>query len=181
VANASPIADTLPFLFVCDAGIELASSRGERVVPVREFYKGYKKLDMAPGEMITRIRIPLPSAPEIVRLYKVSKRRDLDISTFTAAIRMTLAGGRMSGVRVAYGGVAPVVLRLPRTEALLEGAAPSEALFREAGELARGEIAPISDVRGSKEYRSLLASNVLMKFFHEELAGGASSPAAEAR
>ncbi|MGK2855726.1 MAG: xanthine dehydrogenase small subunit [Thermoanaerobaculia bacterium] len=172
IANASPIADTVPFLFVCEAELELASVRGARVVGINSFYKGYKKLDMASDEMITRIRIPLPGDGEIVRLYKVSKRRDLDISTFTAAIRMTLDGARMSGVKLAYGGVAPVVLRLPKTEALLEGREASEALFREAGSVARAEIAPISDVRGSKEFRSLLAGNVLMKFFHEEIAGG---------
>ena len=172
IANASPIADTLPFLFVCEAQLDLASARGERVVGINDFYKGYKKLDMAPGEMITRVRIPLPDEGETLRLYKVSKRRDLDISTFTAAIRMTVRGGWMSGVKLAYGGVAPVALRLPRTEALLEGREATEALFREAGDVAHGEIAPISDVRGSKEFRSLLGSNVLMKFFHEEIAPG---------
>lgn len=175
IANASPIADTLPFLFVCGAELELASAGGKRVVGINSFYKGYKQLDMKQGEMITRIRVPLPGDRETVRLYKVSKRRDLDISTFTAAIRMTLEGARMSGVRLAYGGVAPVVLRLPKTEALLEGREASEALFREAGEVARTEIAPISDVRGSKEFRSMLASNVLMKFFHEEIAGGVAA------
>lgn len=181
IANASPIADTLPFLFVCGAELELASSRGKRVVGINSFYKGYKKLDLAPGEMITRVRIPLPGEAETIRLYKVSKRRDLDISTFTAAIRMTLDGGRMSGVSLAYGGVAPVVLRLPKTEALLEGREANEALFREAGEVARTEIAPISDVRGSKEFRSLLASNVLMKFFHEEIAGAPGAGSGGAR
>jgi xanthine dehydrogenase small subunit len=172
IANASPIADTVPFLFVCEAQLDLASARGERVVGISDFYKGYKKLDMRPDEVITRVRIPLPAESETLRLYKVSKRRDLDISTFTAAIRMTLRNGRMSGVKLAYGGVAPVVLRLPKTEALLEGREAGEALFREAGAVARSEIAPISDVRGSKEFRSLLGSNVLMKFFHEEIATG---------
>ncbi|MBI2215159.1 MAG: FAD binding domain-containing protein [Acidobacteria bacterium] len=181
VANASPIADTLPFLFVCEAELELESVRGKRAVGINAFYKGYKQLDKAPDEMITKVRVPLPGEAETVRLYKVSKRRDLDISTFTAAIRMTVAGGRMSGVKIAYGGVAPVVLRLPRTEALLEGAGATEALFREAGDVARGEIAPISDVRGSKEFRSLLAANVLMKFFHEEIAGARVAPGTGAR
>lgn len=181
IANASPIADTLPFLFICEAAIELSSARGERTVGINSLYKGYKKLDMLPGEMISRVRIPLPGEGETVRLYKVSKRRDLDISTFTAAIRMTLDGAKMSGVKLAFGGVAPVVLRLPKTEALLEGREASEALFREAGEVARGEIAPISDVRGSKEFRLLLASNVLMKFFHEEIAGSQRARSGEAR
>ncbi|MFA6954506.1 MAG: FAD binding domain-containing protein [Thermoanaerobaculia bacterium] len=181
IANASPIADTVPFLFVCEAELELESVRGRRVVGINHFYKGYKKLDKAPDELITRVRVPLPAAAETVRLYKVSKRRDLDISTFTAAIRMTIGGGRMSGVKIAYGGVAPVVLRLPKTEALLDGREATEGLFREAGEVACSEIAPIDDVRGSKEFRLLLARNVLMKFFHEEIAGGPTARSGGAR
>ena len=176
IANGSPIADTVPFLFVCEAELELESVRGRRVVGINGFYRGYKTLDKAPDEMITKVRIPLPGAAESVRLYKVSKRRDLDISTFTAAIRMTIGGGRMSGVKLAFGGVAPVVLRLRKSEALLEGRDASEALFREAGEVACSEIAPIGDVRGSREFRLLLARNVLMKFFHEEIAGVTSTP-----
>jgi xanthine dehydrogenase small subunit len=170
IANASPIADTLPFLFVTESTVELTSTRGTRSVPVNSLYRGYKQLDMTGDELITRIVIPLPAPAETLRLYKVSKRRDLDISTFTAAIRMT-HNGRMSGVRIAYGGVAPVVLRLPKTEALLEGKEPTEELFRDAGVLARSEITPISDVRGSAQYRSLLGANILMKFYVEEIAG----------
>ncbi|MHB0970303.1 MAG: xanthine dehydrogenase small subunit [Thermoanaerobaculia bacterium] len=170
IANASPIADTLPFLFVTGASVELSSTRETRTVPVNDLYRGYKQLDMAGDELITRITIPLPAPRETLRLYKVSKRRDLDISTFTAAIRMTL-NGRMNGVRIAYGGVAPVVLRLPKTESLLEGKEPTEELFRDAGTVARSEISPITDVRGSAQYRSLLGANILMKFYFEEVAG----------
>lgn len=170
VANASPIADTLPFLFVMGARVELAGPRGRREVEVGSLYRGYKRLEMAPDELISRILVPLPAAGERVRLYKVSRRRDLDISSFTAAIRLTLDGDRVGAVRIAYGGVGPVVLRLPRAEAFLAGRELSEECFAEAGRIAREEIAPITDVRGSAEYRLHLAGNVLLKLYHE-LAG----------
>ena len=170
VANASPIADTLPFLFVMEATVELASTRGRRLVEITDFYRGYKTLEVAPDELISRMLIPLPREDETLRLYKLSKRRDLDISTFTAAVRMKVSAGRVGEVRIAYGGVGPVVLRLPRTEAWLTGREIDEESFAAAGRLAREEIAPISDVRGSREFRLQLAENILLKLYHE-LAG----------
>jgi xanthine dehydrogenase small subunit len=163
IANGSPIADTLPFLFVTGARLEVASTRGERTVEINSLYRGYKSLALEPDELITRIIVPLPRPDEILKLYKVSRRRDLDISTFTAAFLLKLDGKMISSVRIAYGGVGPTVLRLPRTEAVLEGSTISEETFQHAGEVARSEIAPISDVRGSAEFRLQLAGNILMK------------------
>jgi xanthine dehydrogenase small subunit len=175
IANASPIADTLPFLFVTNASVELTGTNGARLVPIRDFYKGYKTLDLAADELITRILIPLPESADTLRLYKISKRSHLDISTFTAAMLMRRTDGRIDSMRIAYGGVGPVVLRLARTEEFLQGRAFAEQSFEEAGEIARGEIAPISDVRGSKEYRLQLAENILRRFFHD--ASGGTPPA----
>src|SRR5438132_991868 len=70
IANASPIADTLPFLYVTDARLELAGRSGTRTVPITSFYRGYKTLDLAPDEIITRIIVPLPSRSDTLRLYK---------------------------------------------------------------------------------------------------------------
>jgi xanthine dehydrogenase small subunit len=164
IANASPIADTLPFLFVMDARVEL---NGRRVVPIREFYLGYKKLDLRPEEIITRILIPLPADGDTLRLYKISKRSHLDISSFTAAMLMRRTDGRIDSMRLAYGGVGPVVLRLKKTEEFLSGKPINRDTFAEAGEIAKDEVAPISDVRGSKEYRLQLAENILTKFYYD--------------
>jgi xanthine dehydrogenase small subunit len=164
IANASPIADTLPFLFVTDARLELNQ---QRVVPIREFYLGYKKLDLRPNEIITRILIPLPQDGDTVRLYKISKRSHLDISSFTAAMLMKRTDGRIDEMRLAYGGVAPVVLRLRKTEEFLEGKAITRETFVEAGAVAKSEIAPIADVRGSREFRLQLAENILTKFYFD--------------
>jgi xanthine dehydrogenase small subunit len=169
VANGSPIADTLPFLFVMDASVELASVRGTRSVGINNLFLGYRKLDIRDDELIVSVQFALPAPTETLRLYKVSKRRDLDISTFTAAVRMTIDEGRMANVRIAYGGVAPVVLRLPKTEQFLREHEASEETFRTAGVIARSEITPISDMRGSAAFRSQLAENILMKFYWEEI------------
>ncbi|MEO8218220.1 MAG: FAD binding domain-containing protein [Acidobacteriota bacterium] len=177
IANASPIADTVPFLYVMDAQLELSGTAGTRLVPLQSFYLAYKVLDLKPGEIITRIFIPLPEPAssesidgrdgEVLRLYKVSRRRNLDISTVTAAIRMNVHGGRMSDVRIVFGGVGPMVIRVPRTEASLTGRDFSLEALRDAGEVAREEIRPIDDVRGSAEFRRTLAANLLLKFYYE--------------
>jgi xanthine dehydrogenase small subunit len=167
IANASPIADTLPFLYVTNASVELTGLNGPRVVSIHDFYLGYKKLDLRQDEIITRILIPLPQDGDTLRLYKISKRSHLDISTFTAAMLMKRTDGRIDSMRVAYGGVGPVVLRLKKTEEFLSGRAFAAETFSEAGEIARNEIAPIDDVRGSREFRLQLAENIMSRFFHE--------------
>jgi xanthine dehydrogenase small subunit len=167
IANASPIADSLPFLFVMDAVLELRSRGGTRNVPITQFYKGYKKFDLRPGELIARVSIPLPGEDEILRLYKVSRRRDLDISTFTAAIRMRLDGDMIADAAMAFGAVGPMVIRARKTESFLSNRTMSEETMRAAGDVAVSEITPISDVRGAADYRYQLTRNTLLKFYHE--------------
>jgi len=170
IVNGSPIADVLPLLHALEAELDLAGAAGTRQVRIESFYKGYKQLDLAPDELLVRVRMPLPAADDVLRLVKVSRRRDLDISTFTSAILVRLAGDRIATARVAFGGVGPTVVRMPRTEQALAGAAFTEATFRRAGEAAAGEIRPLTDVRGSADYRLQLARGVLLKFFHEQTA-----------
>jgi xanthine dehydrogenase small subunit len=170
IANASPIADSLPFLHVMEAKVELRSSSGTRQININEFYKGYKKFDLQPGELIAKVRVPLPPEGEILRLYKVSRRRDLDISTFTAAIRIRLDGDSIAEASIALGAVGPIVIRARKTEAFLCGRTLDEETMRQAGDVAVAEITPISDVRGAADYRFQLARNILLKFFHESQA-----------
>jgi xanthine dehydrogenase small subunit len=167
IANGSPIADSIPFLFVTHSTLELTGKAGARVVPIRDFYLGYKKFDLRADEIITSIRIPLPAESETLRLYKISKRTHLDISSFTAAMLMKRNDGHVESIRIAYGGVAPVVLRLTKTEEFLAGKAFEKSTFAAAGEIARAEVAPISDVRGTKDYRLQLAENVMTKFYYD--------------
>jgi xanthine dehydrogenase small subunit len=165
IANGSPIGDTLPFLYVMNAMVELTGKNGSRTVNINALYTGYRTLDMTPDELITRIHIPLPQPGEVLKLYKVSKRQHLDISTFTAALWMQLEDNRIGEIRLAYGGVGPTVLRLPKAEAFLKGQPWSLETMKAAGKLAVEEITPLSDVRGSARYRFLLAENILQKFY----------------
>jgi xanthine dehydrogenase small subunit len=165
IANGSPIGDTMPALFVLNAEVELTGRGGARRVNMNDFYTGYRKTVMQPDELITRVFMPLPKADEHFRLYKVSKRHDLDISSFTAAFWMKRENGVIGEIRIAYGGVGPVIMRMRKTEEQLRGKPLNEAEIESAAEIARGEITPISDVRGETEFRFQLAENILRKFF----------------
>ncbi len=169
IANASPIADSLPFFYVTESRLELLGPQGPRSIAVEDFYRGYKETDLRDGELIASVEAPLPTSDETLRLYKMSRRQDLDIASFNAAILLRHDGGIITRARIAYGGVGPTVVRLPETESFLIGKTLSEEVARQAGSLARTEITPISDVRGSAEYRLMLAENVLRKFFYDTL------------
>ncbi|TWT87642.1 Nicotinate dehydrogenase FAD-subunit [Pseudobythopirellula maris] len=168
LANASPIADSIPFHMVAGSTFELASSEGRRNVAIEDFYLGYKELDLKSDEAILAVRTPLPLPAARVRLYKVSKRRDMDISTATAAFWVeTDRDGLVSALRIALGGVGPTVMRAREAEALLVGAPLSLEAMRRAGRTAGAAITPISDVRGGADYRRLLVENLFVKCWHD--------------
>jgi xanthine dehydrogenase small subunit len=150
-----------------EAEVELRSTDGTRSVPITKFYKGYKKLDMRPGELITRVQVALPGDGDLLRLYKVSRRKDLDIASFTAAIRMRLDGDTIVEAAIAFGAVGPTVIRARKTEEFLRGRTLDEETMQQAGDVAISEITPISDVRGAADYRFQLTRNILLKFYCE--------------
>ena len=154
LATASPIGDSAPLLLAMDARLRLVSAYGERTLPLSEFFLGYRKTALEPGELIASVILPKPLAP-VLRFYKAAKRRMDDISTVAAAFAIDHAGK----LRMAYGGVAPVPLRAFEAEA----AADSRAVLGRT-------LTPISDHRGSAAYRLALAQNLLDKFRFEEAA-----------
>lgn len=166
IANASPIADSLPFLYVMSASVEVAGTSGRRSIPIENFYLGYKKLALAPDEIITRIDLPLPG-DELLKLYKVSKRKNLDISTVTAAVRMSLSGTAIENATVALGGVGAMVLRMREVEEFLKGRQLTLETMTAAGELAKSRIKPLTDVRGTAEFRWQLVGNLFQRFFYD--------------
>jgi xanthine dehydrogenase small subunit len=170
IVTGSPIGDTIPALMALEAEVDIAGVNGARRVPMSGFYTGYRKTVLAPDELVTGVRIPLPKAGETFRLYKVSRRKDLDISGFGAAVWMKQANGTVDDIRIVYGGVGPMVMRMGKAEALIRGHAPTLERFEQAGNAARDEVTPITDVRGSEQYRRTLAKNILLKFWHEEIA-----------
>lgn len=163
--NASPISDSIPFLMVSDAELEVAGPKGSRRININEFYKGYKQFDLNKDEMLVRIHLPVTN--DSLKLYKISRRRDMDISTFTGAFIVKHDHEKIESARIAYGGCGPVVFRLSKTEEFLNGKPFTEETFVEAGQIARTEITPITDVRGTEDFRLQLAENIPVKFFHE--------------
>lgn len=164
--NASPIADTIPFLRVAEAEIVLASAKGRRTVNINQFIKGgYKELDLKSGEMVISVKIP--KTKQKFKLYKVSTRRDLDISTVTFAARYEVQKGKIKDFALALGGVGPTVLRMSKIEQVASGQALDPRLFKALATAITQSIKPVSDVRGSSDYRLMLCHNLMLKFGDE--------------
>lgn len=167
LATGSPIADSIPFHLVMESDLHLVSARGDRVVSLNEFYSGYRENVAAEDELIAKIETPRLAANERLALFKVSKRRDMDISTLTFALRVRIDGDSVDRAWLAIGGAGPTVCRITPVEEHFAGSVLSFETFRRAGEIARDHISPWSDVRGSRHYRQMLAENLLLKAYHE--------------
>jgi xanthine dehydrogenase small subunit len=162
VANGSPIADTLPFLMVND-GLAHISGDEDRKLPISDLYTDYKTLALKPEEIITHLSFAKPKANQILRLEKVSMRRDLDISTLNLGVMFEIEGPTVKSARIALGGVYSSVLRLIKTEALMQDKILNQALIDEANALIDKEISPITDLRGSKDYRRMLVRGLFQR------------------
>lgn len=165
--NASPIGDFSIIFLALDAHLTLASSErhGTRTVPLRKFYKGYKELDKKPEEHIESISFELPDKHSFFNFEKVSKRTHLDIASVNTAICLQLDGNGIVKAGLSAGGVAPVPLYLQKTSAFLEGKTISDETTHAAIDIMKKEISPISDVRGSKEYKTLLLAQLVKAHF----------------
>ena len=152
IVNASPIADLAIVLLALNSSVHFAG----RSVPLDKFYLGYKELDMKPDEILTEVSFPIPEPGSVLSSLKVCKREYLDIASVNSSMLFSVKGNLILSARISAGGVAPIPMVLLRTGEFLTGKTPSEAVIREACDLAAGEISPISDVRGSKEYKSEL-------------------------
>jgi xanthine dehydrogenase small subunit len=168
IGTASPIGDTLPVLMAYGAEIILQSKRGVRRVKADSFVKGYRVTDRQPGELILAIVLPQPTPSMRVRTYKVSKRRDLDIATVSAAFRIDVdRQGVVNDLTLAYGGMAAFTKRANQAEAFLSGKAWTRKHVEQAQQLIDKDFSPISDVRGSAEFRRIAARNLLLKFWND--------------
>jgi xanthine dehydrogenase small subunit len=167
VANGSPIGDSMPLLIALRAQVVLASLRGERGMPVEDFYTGYRKNQLAPDEILAFIDVPLaPPAPEQwLRADKISKRYDDDISAVCLAVRLQLQGARVCEVSIGAGGVAATPVRARRTEAALLGQPWRAELIEQVMPVLYDEFAPISDMRASADYRRRVLANLLQRLW----------------
>ena len=167
LATASPIGDTAPLLLALDAAVVVAAPDGVRTVPIGSFFRGYRQTDLSPTEIITAIEIPKPF-PENARFYKVAKRRVDDISTVAACLAVKVDGrNRVEQARFAYGGVAATPLRSIAAEEATLGLAWSMGAVRKAQEALARTLKPISDHRGSAEYRLAMAQMLIERYWHE--------------
>ena len=189
LVNASPIGDLTVLFLALGARLGLKSADGMREVALEDFYRGYKQLDLASGEVLAWVAFAPPVEGAFVGFEKVARRKHLDIASVNSAALLKVeavpdgqaepgapgGGGRILEARLSAGGVAPVPLLLPRSAQHLVGKAVSPQVFREALDIAQEEIAPISDVRGSAGYKRLALRQLLIAHFlgafAQELAG----------
>ncbi|MCK6620038.1 MAG: FAD binding domain-containing protein [Calditrichaceae bacterium] len=165
IVNASPIGDMTILLLVLDTSLTLKNGQKSRKLPLAGFYKGYKQLAKKPAEIVTEIVFPKPSRSARVNFEKVSKRKCLDIASVNSAIQITAGERVIQKVNLSLGGVAPIPLFLRRTcEFLAEKEITPETIVQAAA-IAQQEISPISDVRGSAEYKRLLTRQLLFAHF----------------
>ena len=167
VANGSAIGDSMPFMLALGATVKLRRTGGEREMPLEDFYLGYQKKAMQPGEFVEAVCIPLSPAGRRFASYKISKRFDQDISALCGAYAFDLDNGRIAKVRIAYGGMAAVPKRALQTEAALTGQPWSHAAMEAALPALALDYAPLSDMRASAGYRMQVAQNLLLRFFVE--------------
>lgn len=168
LCTASPIGDLAPALLSLGATAIIRGRVGERRVPLEQFFTGYRKTALAPKEVLAAIEVPRVPSSVRATSYKVSKRRELDISTVSAAFYVdTDAAGKVIVARLAYGGMAATPKRASGAEAAMVGQPWNEATVEAAAKAIATDFTPMSDHRGSAPYRSLVAANLLRGFFDE--------------
>lgn len=164
IVNGSPAADSPPALLAYDAQVELISSKGSRWVPYDTFHKGYKLMDLAPGELLSRIRLPRENINAVHYYRKVGTRKAQAISKVCFAAKAVMEKELIKDVRVTLGSVAPTVIRCVRTEDFLRGSAIDTVDVSAACKELLREISPIDDIRSTANYRQRVAANLLGDF-----------------
>jgi len=165
IANASPAGDSLPVLLAHDAVVHARSVRGERAIAFGDLYRGYRDLALEPDELITAVTVPASPARSFPFFRKVGTRRAQSISKVVfAGLLVRSRDGAIEDSRLAFGSVAPVTLRARAAEAALRGRRPSPETAAVARAALARDIAPIDDIRSTREYRLEVAGNVVEQF-----------------
>ena len=177
IANGSPIGDSMPVLIALGAQVRLRRGEVARLLPLEDLYLDYRRNALAPGEFVQSVRVPMPSVAQSssithVGSYKVSKRHEQDISAVCLGYRLTLEGGRVAAVRLAYGGMAGIPKRALAAESVLKGAAWSLETARAAAAALASDFQPLSDMRATAAYRLQVAGNLLERLYHAHGAQG---------
>ena len=166
IVNASPIGDMSIFFLALDASLVLNNKGNQRIVKLKDFYKGYKTLDKSSEEIIVQIIFDIPSKNTLFNFEKVCKRTYLDIASVNTAISMKLdSAGVIEDIHLSAGGVAPFPKYLAATVGFLKGKKPDANTVQSAIDIINTEIQPISDARGTAEYKRLLLRQLFIAHF----------------
>ncbi len=164
LCNASPAADSAPPLLVYDAKVKLANAQGERILPLKDFFKDVNKTDLSTDEMMTEILLPYPE-DGMGGAFMKTKRVGADISKISCAISVKRERDICLSSKIAFGSVAKVPIRIKAAEKALRKEKVNEALLLRIGELIMSEINPISDIRSTAEYRREMAKILFLDVF----------------
>lgn len=163
ICNGAPSADSIGPMLVHNACVEVVGPDGKREIPLKDFYLGLKKLDMGPGELLTRIRIPAPPAHSGSHYIKYTRRKAMDLALLGVSAYVELEGEVLRTVRLALTTAAPVPVRAEKTEALLTGKTVTAQLLAQAGRAVLEESHPRSSWRSSAEFRLTLLEELTVQ------------------
>jgi CO/xanthine dehydrogenase FAD-binding subunit len=153
LCNAAPSADMAPPLMALEAQAVIAGPKGKRQVPLADFFQGVRQTVLAPDELLLELVVPAPGPRSGGHYLRHTPRRELDIAVVGVASQLTLSNGTCAKARIALAAVAPTPVRATAAEQALEGQPVTPAQIERAAELAVGAAHPISDQRGSAEFR----------------------------
>ena len=167
IANGSPIGDTPPALIALGATITLRSTAGQRTLPLEDFFISYGKQDRQASEFVESITIPRPAAGTLNAAYKITKRRDEDISAVAVGFHVAVENGTVTTARLAFGGMAATPKRAATVEAALVGKPWTLETISRAEQAFASDFTPLTDWRASADYRARVARNLLRRFYLE--------------
>jgi len=163
--NGSPIGDFTVFFLALNSKLTLTENNQNRTIHLKDFYKGYKDLDKKAGEIISAITFDIPDRNTEFNFEKVSKRITLDIASVNTAVQISVSDNKITQIHLSAGGVAPIPLYMGKTCTYLRGKELSPRHIKSANEVLQSEINPISDVRGSAEYKRILLRQLYYAHF----------------
>ncbi|MEO8665528.1 MAG: FAD binding domain-containing protein [Ignavibacteria bacterium] len=163
--NASPIGDMTAFFMALNSVVRLTDGKNKRDVELNKFYKSYKVTERLPGEYMESIYFRIPEGKYFLNFEKVSKRTYLDIASVNTGILISISNAIITDANISAGGVSATPLYLQKTSAFLKGKELSSGIINEAVSISQTEISPITDARGTAEYKSLLLSRLIFTHF----------------
>ena len=176
LVNASPIGDLTIIFLALGSYLQISGGEKDRTLPLNQFYKAYKTLDLLPGEKVETLSFDLPSPNVHFNFEKVCKRTHLDIASVNSACWLEVEDETIKTIRLSAGGVAAIPKDLQETASFLKGKKLTVETLRKSAEVIQQEVSPISDARGSADYKRLLLRQLVfahfLKFFPQQFTIG---------